>query len=575
MASLPPPAPPVVTYVQPAHNNTNVAVDSDIIVKFQDSVKTGSGVITISNGQGDTRRIAIHDSSQVSVYSDADDSKYGPYPRSLKINPQQNLLSNSTYFVQIEAGAITSFSDIPMGGVSDTSTYNFTTGSDTSAPIPLSGEYHAKTPASYADITATFNEPLKLGKKAGVGVATIRNEKGDSNELLVSVFENNVRLEINSFLLPNSQYAITVDADAITDLAGNAFTGVPISKPFIFITGNNDTTAPTLYPTGYEYSVIPVGKEITLSFDELIKTGAGTITLNNGQGDIRKIAINDASQVSFAGEPFSGGYGASFSVHPTPNLLPDSKYLMQSEPSIITDLSGNPFAGLTGGQTIILSTQKLDPNPLEPIFVNINGQSDWQQVGLKVDIMANFNRPIKAGTGNIIISNGQGDTRTIAVGDNTQIHFSDTVLEVTPSKKLLPDTRYHVLVDKGVITDLTGIPYAGIQDPNAFTFVTKPLFSAANNPVVETNNGNSVGRYENTDILTFYFSSPIKEYSYFELSAHSFGGNDLVLSQDGLSVSVALTAESTVVPGDVLTLRGVTKRGAEMYPPVNDVEFAL
>ncbi|MEQ1636759.1 MAG: Ig-like domain-containing protein [Methylococcales bacterium] len=566
MTSLPPSAPPYVSYVQPAHNANNVAVDSDITVKFVDSVKTGSGVITISNGQGDTRRIAIHDGSQVSIGSHGEDSKYGPPSRTLKINPKQNLLSNSAYYVQVDVGAITSFSDIPMDGVSNNSTYNFTTSSDTSAPFPLSAEV-VDNPTNSV-VTATFNEPLKNG----VGKASIQNAQGDMHEVYVNATDNKVELNLYSSLLPNSQYAITVDADAITDLAGNAFAGVPISKPFIFKTGNNDTTAPKLYQSEYEFSQIPVGKEITLRFDELIKMGAGTITLDNGQGDIRKIAINDASQISFGDDPFTGGYSHAFNIHPIPNLLPDSKYLMQMNQDIITDISGNPLASR---QAIYLTTRELDTSAFEPVDVSINGQSYVQQVDLKVGISASFSRPIKAGTGNIIISNGQGDTRTIAVGDKTQIHFSDVIFAITPSKRLLPGTRYHVLIDKGAIIDLIGNPYAGIQDSNAFTFETNPLSPAANNPFVETNKGNSIGRYENKDVLTFYFSSPVKDYRYFELSAHSFGGNDLVLSKDGLSVSVELTAETTVVPGDVLTLRGVTKPGAEMYAPEYDVEFTL
>ncbi|NOT83708.1 MAG: hypothetical protein HOP02_02780 [Methylococcaceae bacterium] len=588
MAILTPP--PVVEYVTPADDAQNIALDSTITIKFKDSVKAGFGHIIISNGQGDARRIAIHDGSQVQ-FGDAIDSKYGTPSRTLTIKPQQNLLSNSGYFVQVDAGVITSFSDVPLAGVSDATTYNFTTSNDSSAPIPLSGEYTLRpTLTNHPIIVATFNEPVKIGS----GVVRVTDRQGDTRQMLLSqpsldgASDNRNRLHLYTVdpLLPNTQYFLTAEPDSILDLAGNAFPGVSASSPFIFNTGKcDDTKAPSLN----QLSMVPVGNsqasigtDIELAFFEPIKIGSGIITLSNSQGDVRKISVLDSSQVTLkANDALAdlGYFSDTLTINPTQHFLPNSQYIVQADPGIVTDVCGNPFAGLLD-ESYMFNTAGLDTTPPTPVRAYFTAADirDTQSIHIPISptIEAEFDEQIKAGAGNFIISNGQGDTQIIAANDTKQAHMPFAYLHLTPSKKLLPGNRYFLQVDNGAITDLADNAFAGVQDKTAFTFTTESLWASTDNAVTEANHGSGTGIYENQDILTFHFNAPVTEYKSFKLSNHTLGGNDMVLSQDGLSASVALTADSTVVKGDVLTLEGVKgNAGADGITPTADVDFTL
>jgi methionine-rich copper-binding protein CopC len=99
----------------PADNATAVAVGSNIVLTFSENVAAGTGNIVISDGT-DTRTIAVGD-AQVSISG-----------ATVTINPTADLNPNSTYYVQMASGVITSSTSTPFAGISDTTTLNFTTG---------------------------------------------------------------------------------------------------------------------------------------------------------------------------------------------------------------------------------------------------------------------------------------------------------------------------------------------------------------------------------------------------------------------------------------------------------------
>lgn len=573
-------SPPAVEYVIPVDNATGIAIDSNITVRFKDSIKAGSGHIVISNGRGDTRRIAIHDSTQVQIGT-VDDamnaSKYGtPRDRTLVINPRDNLLSGSGYFVQLDSGVITSASGAPLAGVSDTTTYNFTTSTDTFAPMPLSGEY-SQDLLGVRGIVAVFNEPIKKGN----GEAVVTNKQGDTFAMNIEVMNNTVMLT-NPVLLPNTHYFLTLDAGAITDLAGNPFAGVTATHPFNFKTPNHSDALTAAIGLPNNDDAVSVGTDIPVWFNLPIQIGSGEITLSNGQGDTRHIPVNDTSQITLGKsiDKFSGGKSYLLMINPAQLLSPNSQYTLQIPAGVVTDLGGNPFAGLMGEQATHLKTLGLDPTPPVPVqtalITEINDGEKRQHVSVSTTIQATFDDLIRAGTGNITLSNGQNDVRIISATDSTQVSVNDHYLIITPTKKLLPDSRYFVLVDKGAIINLEGMAFAGVQDKAAFTFKTEALWAKSGLSVIEINRGGRVGHYENTDVLVFHFSKPVKTYTAFKLNQHTFGGNDVTLSADDMSAWVELTADATVTAGDILTIEGASGGlGEDGVVSQANVEFKL
>ncbi len=94
---------------------------------------------------------------------------------------------------------------------------------------------------------------------------------------------------------------------------------------------------------------------MTMSFDESIKRGTGTITLRNlTDSTDTVINVTDATQVAIS--------GSMLTIHPSTNLLAARSYAIRISAVAITDLSDNPYGGITDD-----TTWNFDTVPVEPI----------------------------------------------------------------------------------------------------------------------------------------------------------------------------------------------------------------
>ena len=106
------------------------------------------------------------------------------------------------------------------------------------------------------------------------------------------------------------------------------------------------------------------------------------------------------------------------------------------------------------------------------------------------NITLKFSEAVSSGSGNLMITDGT-DTRTIAIGDTTQVTFNGDTVTINPALDLRNGSGYRVLIDKGAIQDVLGNPYAGITDATTLNF-TVP----ANTVQLATLNGTTGSRYD-------------------------------------------------------------------------------
>jgi len=133
----------------------------------------------------------------------------------------------------------------------------------------------------------------------------------------------------------------------------------------------------------------------------------------------------------------------------------------------LTDAAGN--AGTAGGAlTIALDSAA-------PTLASASPADNSANAPLAASIVLTFNENVAAGSGNIVISNGAGDTRTIPVTDTTQVTIAGKTVTIQPTLKLLASTGYNIQMASGVITDTAGNPYAGISTATALNFTTSAL----------------------------------------------------------------------------------------------------
>ncbi|NBQ69869.1 MAG: hypothetical protein EBU46_14025, partial [Nitrosomonadaceae bacterium] len=449
--------PPALYYSEPADDTTEVPVTNNIVLHFDDAVTPGSGNIVVTNGT-DTRLIAVDDSSQI-IFNGS----------KVIINPSTNLVPNTTYHVEIANGVIADYSGNPYAGISDPAALNFTTIADTTPPAlnwswPTEGEPFKIDD----DITLYFNEEIL----AGTGNIIISNGTDtriiaidDASQVTINNFTSSGMFNYGSItinptedLIVNSTYSIQIAPGVITDTSGNAWEG--INDALSFSTVGPGPILDWSNP-GDDANDFQMDNTIELSFDELVKPGStGNIIISNGT-DTRIISINDSSQVTF------DGYGGVI-INPATDLVPNMHYSIKIDSGAITDLDGNPYAGISDDTTLDFSTVSSEP---QLFWSNPTDDSTDFQTDSNIQLI--FNESIQAGSnGNIVISNGS-DTRTISINDSSQVIFDGfNSVFINPTDDLVPNTHYSIKIDSGAITDLNGNPYAGISDDTALDFST-------------------------------------------------------------------------------------------------------
>ena len=96
------------------------------------------------------------------------------------------------------------------------------------------------------------------------------------------------------------------------------------------------------------------------------------------------------------------------------------------------------------------------------------------KVGLGSNLYLNFPAAVAAGTGNISIVGSNGDTRTIAITDATQVSFSGNSLKIDPSVDLAPNTTYSIQYASGVIRAADGAGTLAVNGAQTLSFTSAP-----------------------------------------------------------------------------------------------------
>jgi methionine-rich copper-binding protein CopC len=133
----------------------------------------------------------------------------------------------------------------------------------------------------------------------------------------------------------------------------------------------------------------------------------------------------------------------------------------------ITDAAGN--VSTAGG------TLSLNIDTVAPTLSSSSPTDNATSVSASASLVLTFSEAIAAGTGNIIVSDGASDVRTIAVTDTTQVTIAGKIVTIKPTLALHASTAYNIQMAAGVITDVAGNNYAGISSATTLNFTTSAL----------------------------------------------------------------------------------------------------
>ncbi|WP_425324427.1 ExeM/NucH family extracellular endonuclease [Methylobacterium frigidaeris] len=120
----------------------------------------------------------------------------------------------------------------------------------------------------------------------------------------------------------------------------------------------------------------------------------------------------------------------------------------------------------------ILVGLKLDT--IAPTLVSATPADNATGVAIDATITLRFSEAVKAGegTGALVITDGAGDTRTIAVADTSQVTISGDTVTINPGADLKAGTAYDVIVAPRAFADMAGNGFAGLA-PDQLDFTTQ------------------------------------------------------------------------------------------------------
>lgn len=278
-------APTVATFT-PTDGATDVAVDSNIVLTFDEDIQKGTGSISLYSGTTFVESFDAATSTRLSISGNT-----------LTLDPTANLSNNTEYRVNFDSGTV---KDLAGNAYIGTSTYDFKTVADVADMIapkvdsanPIDG---AKDVLEYSSFAFTFNEEIAKG----TGYIYIHKESptGEIVESFNVATSSNIWLEQTYFgmgtystkvlnvnptgnLLSATEYFLTIEAGALVDFGGNKSEEIH----YEFTTRQAKVTNGT---RGNDMITIARPNLISLgvfSENDLIYAGAGNDVVDSGGG---------------------------------------------------------------------------------------------------------------------------------------------------------------------------------------------------------------------------------------------------------------------------------------------------
>lgn len=229
---------PILESTNPADDAVSFNVNSNITMTFdRDVLANAAGKIYIYEETGTTGVL-------VETIDPTDASVVTINGATVTIHAVASLEQNKDYYIIVDEGAFTNTSSslLPFAGVTTTQEWNFSTGSDSFAPELITWSPVGVIYDNHPVFVMGFNEDVALSEAGGNLVVTAAGAEEPTLviALTADMFDGDsvvVEYEEGVMLQSNVDYYVTVDADAIEDMLGNAWAGIDDETTWVFSTG--------------------------------------------------------------------------------------------------------------------------------------------------------------------------------------------------------------------------------------------------------------------------------------------------------------------------------------------------
>jgi surface protein len=453
---------PSLSSSSPAHLDTDVAVDTNIVLNFSEAVDVESGNITIKKTSDDSTVETIDvTSTQVT----------GSGSTQITINPSSALDDSTEFYLIIDATAFDDATGNSYAGIDNTnSMLSFTSIDNTNPTLSSSVPVDNATGVSaVANITLTFSEAVDVES----GNITIKKTSDDSTLETVDVTENKVtgtgtnQITINpsNTFSSSTEYYVLIDATAFDDAAGNSYAGISSTTALSFT--SQDTGNPYLTSTtpAHQATGIAVNTNIVLNFSENVDVESGNITIKKTSDD------TSVETIDVTGNTVTGSGSTQITINPSSNLDEITSYYLIIDATAFDDASGNSFGGISSKTTYNFTTV----DNTNPTLSSSAPADNATGVGRKADIFLTFSEAVDVESGNITIKKTSDDDtfETIDVTGNKVTGSGSTIIKINPSNTFASGTEYYILIDATAFDDAAGNSYAGISSTTALSFTSK------------------------------------------------------------------------------------------------------
>jgi len=324
--------PPLVIAFTPADESFGAAVDTNIVMTFNEVVTKGTGMIE------------IHISTATGTVIESFNVANSPYVilsggTTMTINPTITLSYDMHYYVTLGEGVVKDRAGNKYSGLIG---YDFhTVQGDFVAPevvhfSPADGGIEV---AVDSNITLTFSEAITADSgvieiHSDYAAGTLVESFDIATSSKVTISGDTLTIDPTADLLEGVHYYVTLANGVVEDLAGNNYAGTT-SYDFKTVVAQgvpNPLTVISFTPadssTGAE-----VGTNITVTFSEAIKAGTGTIEIHAGSLDgvlFESFDVVTSSHLSFSGD--------TLTIDPSSDLIHGTQYFVTFTPGSVLSL---------------------------------------------------------------------------------------------------------------------------------------------------------------------------------------------------------------------------------------------
>jgi methionine-rich copper-binding protein CopC len=464
---------PVLVSTAPADDAGSVPVGSNIVLTFNETIASASGVL-------DIRRVS--DESLVMRFSGSDTSRVSVSGNTITFNPTFDLPANTALYVTMNGVAIDP-SGNKSGSLGSATAFNFTTagpGADTTPPFltSTSPADNQTDVARDANIVLTFNETIVpvegwIDLRRASDEALVQRFTISSNSTVVS--GNTVTLNPGPELAFATDYYVTMTPGTFKDLAGNDSPMINSATGLNFRTESGppppppgDQTPPVLQsmaPADNSTNISPA-THLTLTFSETI------LRPESGVLDIRRVSDESlVTRIGFADPGVVTYSGNTILVNPAVGLpAMTTLYVTMQSPG--KDADGNRASGISNTTSFNFTTGAGSNDTTAPSLVSTSPADNSTSVPVNANLVLTYNETMLPGSGVVELHTSNGALVQGFAIDSSSSVVSGSSITLDPSANLAFATSYYVTMSPGTFQDSAGNNAAKIGSNTTFNFTT-------------------------------------------------------------------------------------------------------